>query len=620
MPNVGKGLEKRIQELLNSSTNVSYTSYRILYNKIKKIAPNPKYIPSFQQLKFFVIGASTLEPITTCLEIEALKAGFFPISQTGEFNQYQQEILDPNSLLYSFSPQLVFFLIPLEYLLPHRELLDLPIDMTSTGIENRIKTIIDEIKNLINILLERLHAIVVFSNFVVPSFSPVGILDNHLDTGLQEFVTKLNLALIQVFKDQTSAFLFDMNQLTAKFGQDRAFDPRFHFRGSIEFSSEFLPVLGSEFVRYLKAATGNAKKCLILDLDDTLWGGIVGEEGLSGIKLGPTFPGKEYYEFQETILSLYKRGILLTIVSKNNHEDVLEVLKDHQYMLLREEYFAAIRINWENKVDNIVSIAEELNIGLDSMVFLDDSPVERELVRQALPQVLVPELPTSSLEYRQFLENLNVFDVLALTEEDRRKSELYAAKRQREGFKKTIGSLNDYLASLQIKIKIALITNESLQRTFMLIGKTNQFNLTTRRRTLPEIQELMENPNFRLFGLWATDKFGDEGQIGICIIEIKNSSWYIDTFLLSCRVLGRGIEQAFLATVASYASTHGASKIIGEYFPTKKNKQTETFYLKTGFDLAEKSEKHTSWFLEIPEQLFEPPAWITIEKNLPPSG
>ncbi len=615
MTNAYENLEKELFKLINSSTSVSYTSYRVLRNKIKKIVANAADLPSFQQIRFTVIGGSTLEPVTTCIEIEAFKAEFFPISRTGGFNQYQQEILDPNSFLYSFQPHIIFILIPLEYLISYSELIDLPLVMTSTDIDKKIQNTIEEFKNLVNTLHDRLNTIVVFSNFIIPSFSPVGILDTHLDAGIQEFVTKLNLQLIQTFKEDYSTFLFDLNQLTARYGQNRAFDPRLHYRGSIEFTSEFIPVLGTEFIRYLKAATGKAKKCIILDLDDTLWGGIIGEDGLSGIKLGPTFPGKEFYEFQETILGLYKRGIILAIASKNNYEDVLEVLKNHRYMLLREEHFAAIRINWENKAENIISIAEELNIGLDSMIFFDDSAVERELIRQALPQVLVPELPESPLEYRQFLENLKVFDVLALTEEDRRKSELYAAKRQREVFKKTVGSLHDYLASLQIQVKIAPVSNESLQRSFMLVGKTNQFNLTTRRRTLPEIQKLMDNPNFKLFGLWASDKFGDEGQVGVCIIKIKNSIWYIDTFLLSCRVLGRGIENAFLATIISFAANQGVTKIIGEYLPTKKNQQTELYYSKNCFSLMEESEEQSLWTLKIPEELFDPPFWITIEKT-----
>ena len=278
--------------------------------------------------------------------------------------------------------------------------------------------------NVARALEENTSALIVVNNFIVPVFTPLGIVDSKQKTGLRRFFREANALLEDEFRDSTRVFVFDLDAVASDFGKRNVTNWNTYYRGGIHFSEAFTPVLADQYLRYVRALKGRTKKCIVLDLDNTLWGGIIGEDGIEGIKLGPTSPGVEYLDFQRLLLSLYNRGIILAVNSKNNPEDALKVLREHPHQLLREEHFAALRINWQNKVQNLIELAQEINIGLDSMVFIDDSPVERGQVRQALPEVLVVDLPKNPRLYRDTLERLDVFDVLSLTPEDMRRGEM----------------------------------------------------------------------------------------------------------------------------------------------------------------------------------------------------
>ena len=335
---------------------------------------------------------------------------------------------------------------------------------------------------------------------------------------------------------------------------------------------------------YIKPLLGINRKCIVIDLDNTLWGGIVGEDGFEGIELGPKAPGNAYVEFQRLLLSLYQRGVILAINSKNNPEEALQVIRDHPYMVLREENFASIRINWENKITNIREIAQELNIGLESIVYIDDDPINRELMSKAVQEVLTINLPRDPSLYAPTLMDLNDLNVLTITEEDTKRGQMYIQQRERKEMEKTVSNLEDYLSQLGIRIKIKMADQFTIPRIAQLTLKTNQFNLTTHRYQEEDIRKFAQDKNMFVGCAQIEDKFGDNGITGAFIVRKDNLfQWTIDTFLLSCRVMGRGVEDAIMGFILSEAKKEGVSKIRGNYIPTKKNKPCEIFLSNYGF-------------------------------------
>ncbi len=358
------------------------------------------------------------------------------------------------------------------------------------------------------------------NNFMVPSFTPFGILDNKADNGFRSFFHKINEKLAEVYRKSSQVYVVDLEAAAGKHGKSRCVDPKLYYRGSFVFSESFLPVVADDYMGYIKALKNITRKCIVLDLDNVMWGGIIGEDGTEGIQLGNDSPGNAYKDFQRSLLSYHNRGVLLAVNSKNNHEDALKAIREHPHMLLREKHFAAMRINWQNKVQNMVELAKEINIGLDSMVFIDDNPREREQMKQALPQVLVVDMPASPFLYRQTLENLNDFNVLALTEEDKKRGEMYSARKRREELRETISSMDDFLKSLEMKVEIRHADEFGLPRIVRMVNKTNQFNLTTRRYTDAEVMKMKETKDeFEVYSLQVSDKFGDEGIVGVAIIR-----------------------------------------------------------------------------------------------------
>jgi FkbH-like protein len=355
------------------------------------------------------------------------------------------------------------------------------------------------------------------------------------------------------------------------------------------------------------------RKCIVLDLDNSLWGGVVGEDGLEGLRLGQEGIGRAYVEFQMELLNLYRKGILLAVCSKNNPEDALAVIRRHPDMQLREENFAAIRINWEDKAANVRALAEELNIGLDSLVFIDDSPVERSRIRQAAPEVLVPDWPADPAEYKMALLRLSAshFYKLAITAEDTRRGDVYKAQAERRKLAESASSLEDFYRSLQMRAKIGLADSFTIPRIAQLSQKTNQFNLTTRRYTEAEITTLSHDPDSAIWWLNLTDQFGPNGIVGVLILRRQSpDTWLIDTFLLSCRVMGRTVEDAFLAVVAREL---GDVTLIGEFRPTSKNHPVRELYPRLGFRLLRQANDADFWELKLAATPLHLPPWFEIE-------
>ena len=340
------------------------------------------------------------------------------------------------------------------------------------------------------------------------------------------------------------------------------------------------------FSKKLAAIESKRKKCLVLDLDNTLWGGILGEDGIEGIEIGDTYPGLAFRDFQEAILETANNGVILAVCSKNNEQDVMEVWEKHPNLIIRQKHISAYRINWNDKAANIQELAEELNIGLDTIVFLDDNPAERERVKQTLTGVEVPEFPDKPYLLSAFFKSVyeKYFQIYQLTFEDKSKTLQYTANAERNVFKKNFTDIDSYLESLEMELKVYFADNFTIGRIVQMTQKTNQFNLTTHRYSENELRELINKHNLVLC-LNVKDKFGDNGITVAAIVILDRGEATIENFLLSCRILGRGIESVFLDYILNFLKQKGISKVFSKYIPSKKNKQSENFYEKNGFVL-----------------------------------
>jgi FkbH-like protein len=568
-----------------------------------------------EALQLAVIGSSTLEPLAACIDIKLRLEGFIPKTFVGGFNTYRQEAMDTKSPLYKTNPDVIVLSVDAWSVLDQTFLSSFARTTDKDRSEIQ-KQLVKDVASVAQILEKKTSAVILLNNFILPVYSPLGIVDNKQKTGFKRIFEGANSELAEMFSESNRVYVVDLDSVASEFGKSRITNWNTWYRGSVPFSEEFTPFLADAYLRYVRALKGKTKKCIVLDLDNTLWGGIIGEDGIEGIKLGNAAPGIEYVDFQRSLLSLYNRGVILAICSKNNYDDAIKVFQEHPFQILKEEHFAAMRINWQNKAANIAELAKEINIGLDSMVFFDDNPVERAQVSQTLPEVLVVDLPKNPRLYRETLENLNVFDVLSLTKEDMARGEMYAGKRKRAELETSMDSIEDFLRTLDLKVRIKPVDDFDSPRVVQLIGKTNQFNLTTRRYTDAEVQQFREQDASIVYSMAVTDKFGDEGVVGVAIIKKKDDDWWIDNMLMSCRVIGRSVETALLAKIVKDARAEGVSRIFGEYIPTKKNPPAADVYEEHGFGmLSQTDEDGTSWVLNLETDTVDNPEWIELTEE-----
>jgi FkbH-like protein len=558
-------------------------------------------------VRIALLSSYTIDPLVPYLDAECRAAGLVPEFYVAPFNQYMQEVLQSSSGLYRFKPDIIFIALAIDDLFPavRRYPLTEELDNAHAEVCERIRRVVDEAH-------QHSDALVVVHEFVLLNRSPHGILDNRSANGLNGWIERLNRHLAGYLRTQERGYLLPLGDVLGWAGKAQSHDPKLQYMAGMRLSGAALPELARHSMRYVKPLKGLTRKCVVLDLDGTLWGGLAGELGIEGIQLGPLAPGVEYVDFQEALLSLTRRGILLAVCSKNSPDDVLPIIRNHPHMRLREEHFAAARINWRNKAENITELAEELNIGLDSMVFFDDNPNERELIRQLLPEVLTVDLPTDPARYRTTLEEMSEFELLALTKEDEQRSAQYQAMRQRRVVRNAAASLEDYLHSLELKAIIEFAISASVNRLVQMFNKTNQFNLTTRRYQAADMNRFIASEEYRLYTLDVCDRFGDHGLVGAAIVRAQGDSWLIDSLLMSCRVMGLSVETAFLHRIYNDALQAGVKTLIGEFISTKKNQPVEHFYSSHGFSQMKEPDRRHFWELNIGRSKVERPAWITV--------
>lgn len=535
-----------------------------------------------KKIKVAILGGFTLNGLSETIKVKCSEKNIDCITYTSGYNQYQQEILNPDSQLYKFAPDVTFLVLDIKNIFDG--VYYSPYHLTISQRKEFVEKKFNDLKNLIQTFTDKTKSKIIFTNFSIPTNSPYGLYENKMEYGFKEMVIDLNMKIQKFFHNKSSMFLYDFNGFVTKYGEENIFNYKEYFFGDMRISLKYIPYLGEDLMAYLTASLGKNLKCIVLDLDNTLWGGVVGEEGFNGIHLGPTPPGNAFVEFQRHLLALNNRGIILAINSKNNPDDALEVIKNHPNMILQEENFATMKINWNDKVSNMKEIAQDLNIGLDSMAFFDDDPVNREFMKTNIPEVVTVDLPNDPTYYSHTLLQMNDFDVLNITDEDAKRGKMYLEEKNRQELQKTTSNLDEFLKNLDIKIKIKKSNDFTIPRISQLTMKTNQFNLTTHRYQEEDIQKFSQTDSMLVGCAQVEDKFGDNGITGVFIVNKENpTEWILDTFLLSCRVMGRGVEQGIIGHILEDAKSKGVKKIKGQFIPTKKNKPSEDFLANSGF-------------------------------------
>lgn len=574
-------------------------------------------------LKIAIEGSFNLELLKPPLREAFLHSGIITEIYIGGYTLYPQEILSPGSPLYNFNPDVILLLLhtkdifselyssPLSLIMNEEEALALAYER-STAIINYVE----------QFLKTSDKSYILITTLSTPSKTPLGSLTSNISSAYRGIVHSYNKHIIEFAKNNDRVFVIDTNSIILSIGEKDSYDYRMWYLARCIWSREFVRLLGKRIVQLWKAIRGEGKKCLVLDLDNTLWGGIIGEDGIGGIALGGEGPGFAYKEFQQNVKVLKDRGILLAINSKNNYDDVKDVFEKHPEMILKESDFAAQRINWRDKVDNMKEIAEELNIGIDSFVFIDDNPVEREIIKRCLPDIVVPDFPPDISSLSEWFIEIccEYFNSVRITKEDIAKSEQYRVKKEIEKLKITICSKEEFLKSLEMTAVIRKLQKEHLHRIAQLTQKTNQFNLTTKRYTEADIEAIETGERGIVFSLQLIDKFTDNGIIGVVIYtrdDGNEKAWWIDTLLLSCRVIGREIEKAFISYTAQVLKKEkGAEILYGEYIPTPKNKIVSTFYEEMGFSKVERKDERNIWAAEINTTITEIPEFIRIKSEV----
>ena len=506
-----------------------------------------------KKLRVAFLASSTINGFEETMRVKCFQKGIDCITYVADYNQYNQEILNQDSELYKFKPDITFLILDTRHILG-----EYFFSWYSVPYDDRQKVIdvkISEIENICDAFTKNSNSNLVVTSLQIPNYSPYGIDDESITVSLKKVIYEINNKLFQYQKKLGKIFIYDFNEFVRKFGDNNIFDYKQFFSGDIKISTEYIPKFVSEFMGYVYAVTGITKKCIVLDLDNTLWGGIIGEDGFDNITLGDNPVGRSFVEFQKRLLALNQRGIILAINSKNNFDDAIEVIKKHPNMILREDNFACVKINWDNKVTNLHKIAEELNIGLDSMVFFDDEPINQEYVRESLPGVLVMDLPKDSSQYAQIITEMKEFDILKITEEDTKRSDMYLGQKKRKELENKVGDFNEFLKQMNIEVIVQKANSFSIPRISQLTLKTNQFNLTTKRYQEEEVSKFSSSDDKIVECVQVNDKFGDNGITGTYIIEKKDDEWIIDTFLLSCRIMGRGVEEIMMNQIVEKATT-----------------------------------------------------------------
>lgn len=492
-----------------------------------------------------------------------------------EFNQIEQQVMDPTSYLHCFGADYTIVFQSTHKLLEKHSMM--------SSLEQ--STLADERLNFIQTLCNSISGRIIYYNYPEIEDTIFGSYANKISSSFTYQLRKLNFELMNLAQHNPNLFICDIAGLQNKFGRNMMFTTNVYVNTEMVLSLDILPHVASRTMDIVRAAEGQIKKCLILDLDNTIWGGVVGDDGWENIQVGHGLGiGKAFTEFQQWIKKLRERGIIIAVCSKNDEDKAKEPFEKNPEMVLKLDDIAVFVANWNNKADNILAIQHILNIGFDSMVFLDDNPFERNMVRENIPEITVPELPDDPSEYLEFLYSLNLFETVSYSNADTDRTKQYQVEAQRVSIQNNFTNESDFLKSLDMISAVNSFNTFSIPRVAQLSQRSNQFNLRTTRYTEAEIEALSKNKQYVDLSFTLVDKFGDNGLICVVILKKQDpETLFIDTWFMSCRVLKRGMENFTLNTIVAYAKTNGFKHIIGEYLPTTKNKMVEEHYPNLGF-------------------------------------
>ncbi len=577
-----------------------------LVSRIEKL----RGLLNLTRLRVAILRSYTLEPVIPLLRAAAFRFRIDTEVQVGDYNTYMQEVLDPNSSLYRFAPDVVIVAVRLADLA--LELWQGYSGLEPAAVQDAVQRVCRTLEELIRSFRERSHAALIVHTMEQPTQTAFGVLDLQVGNSQSEAIQAINRELRRIAQQHRGVYVLDYENLIARHGRLLWQDERKLLTVGLPIAAHGLIHLANEWLRFLVPLSGRIAKALVVDLDNTVWGGVIGEDGMTGIKLGPDHPEAAYQNLQRALLDVSRRGILLAICSKNNREDAMEVLEKHRGMLLRPADFAAMRINWNDKVQGIREIAAELNIGFDSVAFLDDNPFEREQVRRELPDVMLIDLPKEPMQYAFAVRDFQAFERLSLSSEDRERNLLYSKQRDRDRAEEEFQSKEDFYRYLQQEADIEQVTSSTIARIAQLTQKTNQFNLTTHRYNEQQIAEMVSNPVWEVLSVRVKDRFGDHGLVGVAITHDERDTCEIDTFLLSCRVIGRSLETALLSHIAQCAAARGRKHLAGWFLPTKKNTPAAEFYARSGFQCQPSDNTGQRWIFNLEDGQIRCPEWIRL--------
>lgn len=535
-----------------------------------------------------IVASFTSDLVHPYLVYEAQQAGCPLVPWHGPFGQFEQVIMQ-DSQLWAQNPEALWIALRLQDAEPG--LLERSHSLGGAGVKSALAGVIARLAGLAQAARSRSSAPIFVSNLELAQVRSARPFEASDPDGLFYLVEEANRELARALGRIPDTYLFDWAGVVGSCGAAGFTDPKLWHMAKSAVASQHLPRVAGALVRSVSAALRPPLKCIVLDLDNTLWGGVLGDDGPAGVKLGGEYPGNVFREFQSALLGFADRGFLLAVASKNDDSVVDEMLRTHPDMLLRPEHFACIRANWSPKPQNLRQIAAELNLGLDSLLFVDDNPVERAQMRAELPMVHVLELPESPLGYLEALRGCGLLDRPRLLSDDANRVAMYRENALRQELQQRVPSLEEYLQQLEMVAEVAHDSRADLERIHQLINKTNQFNLTTRRHKLDEVRRFMDDPSCRVASLRLRDRFGDMGLVCAGILRgVGSEVAEVDTLVMSCRVMGRFVEDAFLAYLARLARAQGALRLRGVFRATAKNAPVARFYQERGFGTVEPGE------------------------------
>ncbi|MCE5306263.1 MAG: HAD-IIIC family phosphatase [Acidobacteriales bacterium] len=521
-------------------------------------------------MKIALLGSSTMTLLRSVMELLCLRDRLEAEFYEPPFGTYMQELMQPDSGLIRFKPDFIVLL------LDWRDL-GLPNICEKEHTSEAVTRVCDAWKAAV----ERTRAQIIQLSFAPPGQDAYHAMSSRVSTGRARTIRKINETLLDRAPERVT--LIDSERIAA--GCGGAWEDAVSWSSAKVYPAPAtLPVIAEHFVSCIRAELGLSRKLLVLDLDNTLWGGVVGEDGLDGIRLGPPSSiGERYQAFHQYLKAMKERGVLLAVASKNNREDAANVFQRHQSCVLQMDDFVSFKADWQGKAGNIRKMASELRLGVDSFVLMDDNPVERSAVRRELPEVIVPEISGEPSESIAALERGLYFQAVRLTSEDVSRSASYLASAKQEEMRERSGSLDDYLANLGMELEYGSVDAENIVRVTQLINKTNQFNLTTKRHRQEEVQRRAVSPNCWSRWYRLRDRFADHGLIAVLLVDLSGTEWYVDTWLMSCRVIGRGVEGFMFRDLVECAQQSGVKRLLARYIPTSKNKLVENLLPQFGF-------------------------------------